>query len=274
VRQLEQGEKLLGPPGAVTSAVAISVLTILGYEGAFVFQVGYLGSFGVPMALIDVGIRELLVAAAAALVIVLLVIYLILVLPSTQWRVLLQLFLPIFIGVMCFALILQFRALLGNLLAYWFCALSGILIALLVVFRIVRPLSKGTGSALNRWRISMQSEPSPLHGTTAGDIDRRFRIGDWPLGSFIVVSGGTASLILLLFYAMGTAASHIQSTFELVQGARPCIVVAKSGEALVCAVLSSSQTRLTGEIVLLKPEAGAPIRLRPAMLRTLRRVGD
>jgi hypothetical protein len=258
----------------VKSTLALSALTLLGYGCAFSFQWGYLGGFGVPLDLIDVGIRESLLCAAVTLALLLIAFFALGFVPAKRWLGLLWQLMPLAgMAMIMWATAFYDVNRLGESSKVWF-GISAVLFAVGVVYNLVRPLRQRSGPLLDRFHAEALAAKDPIARSVTRAVIDSVNIGGFPLGSVAVVFSVVVVIIGAGYFSVGYVMSKAQLTYELVEASQPCIVVAKNAETLVCAELTPSRRMLTGAIVLIKPDAARPLRMRSVFLGHLRSAVD
>jgi hypothetical protein len=235
--------------GGLDKALLIALAAPVAYLLAFQFGVGYLGFFGIPDSLVDVSLRDLLLAAAALLSFAY-VVYLgfdaFLVFLPGNWpqRIRKR---AIWLFWICVALILLLRLIDASNRA-WLVLVA--VIALLFFFLVALPRIRGRNSPEERSPAAVPTvDPYALKGIIPTLLLRGVNRSLVFLVVMLVMISNLANVA-------GDGKALTQSTFAIHQSdnGEVCAIVRMRDRDLICADFDAKTNQLTGDFHFLSTE--------------------
>jgi len=232
-------------------ALLIAIATPFAYFLAFRYDSGYLEAFGVPDTLIDVSLRDLLIAAATAISLAYLYVFLDAI--QTAWPEYWSSVRAFWLSAL--AMMLVTLRLLAAETAVWLftLALFAILWFLFVALPSIRRKYKAKHTSASE---SLQSDPASDKGIVSTLLPRVFdRHSILVIMGIIVACQGA--------YDLGESRAQSQSSFLLhdAHDGTVCAVIRARDTELLCANFDAETRQLTGDYQVLKPE-GTTLSLR------------
>lgn len=222
------------------SAVLALGITAFAYAVAFMYEVGYVGYFGVPFMLVEVSIRTLFRSVSWLLLIAITVVVLCLatmmVFRDSKAKVPVLVWAPMVAAIFFAALGLRFD------LSFYF-ALSGPCLFLPLVY-LASPLIS-----------NMKKKGSYAEKLHATDEIVRSRIGNDPHRAEILLWAGFVLIPLIslrVAHDTGLSEAHEQTTFLVADATPPCVVIRAYGDFLICVEYAGA--RPLGKFRLLRKE--------------------
>jgi len=241
-------------PRRIDSALLGLLLTAASYAVAFEYEAGYLSHFGLPADLVEVGARNLIIAAAtvlgSAMLFYVSVAGLLDTLPKSVrgWPPVVRRRL-FFLGFLCLFLYFVFTRMHVTTVAL----LIGVgLPGLMLIGELVMPL------------IGHRQVPTyagRLEASVKADLATELRSDDLTQAIVRLLTPSVAAVLVVsvaacvFAYSLGESEAHSQKVFLVADAEKPCAVIRILSEGLLCVGFDPKTHIARGEYRLLRPDS-------------------